>query len=109
MQEAIAAGNFFIPDKEISLGNIHDTLEKAEHRLEGEVRVGGQEHFYMETCSCVCVPKAEKGEMEIIASTEDLGGLQRCICQALKTPPNRINTRVKRLGNSIVTKIRNEE
>ncbi len=98
-QESILASKFHIPDQEIHYGNIHDALENAEHHLKREVRIGGQEHFYMETCSCVCIPKGEKGEMEIIASTEDLSGLQRCVCQALMTPSNRINTKAKRIGS----------
>ena len=57
--------------------------------LEGEVRVGGQEH--METCSCICIPKGEKGEMEIIASTQDLKGLQQCCSGVLNIPANRMN------------------
>ena len=73
-------------------------LSESEYCLEGEVRVGGQEHFYMETCSCICIPKGEKGEMEIIASTQDLNGLQKSCAGVLNIPANRITTKVKRLG-----------
>ncbi len=62
------------------------------------MRVGGQKHFYIETCSCVCIPKGEKGEMEIIASTQNLTGLQKLICKSLDVPHNKVTTKVKRLG-----------
>ena len=55
----------------------------------------------METCSCICIPKGEKGEMEIIASAQDLKGLQQCCAGVLNIPANRITTKVKRLGISV--------
>ena len=71
---------------------------EAEHHLKGEVRIGGQEHFYMETCSCVCIPTGEKVEMEIIASAQGLTGVQKYVSQALNVPVNRITVKVKRIG-----------
>ena len=52
----------------------------------------------METCSCVCIPKGEKGEMEIIASTQSLTGIQNNVSQALNVPVNRITAKVTRMG-----------
>ena len=39
-------------------------------------RIGGQEHFYLETQACLAVPKGEDGEMEIFASTQNPSNLQ---------------------------------
>lgn len=64
------------------------------------MRVGGQQSFSLETSSCLCIPKAERGGMEIVAATEDLTGLQRFVSQALKASPSCIRTRVKRIGRS---------
>ena len=98
IQEAISAGQFYQPEREIKCGDVKSALNEAEHYLEGEIRIGGQEHFYLETCACICIPKGEKGEMEIIASTQDIGGLQIYASTALSVPANRITARVKRLG-----------
>jgi len=38
----------------------------------GEMYLGGQEHFYLETHSTVAVPKGEDGEMELFVSTQNL-------------------------------------
>lgn len=38
--------------------------------MEGQCRVGGQEHFYFETQGAVAVPK-EDDEMEIFSSTQN--------------------------------------
>ena len=52
----------------------------------------------METCSCICIPRGEKGGMEIIASTQDLEGLQRNVCKALNVPRTKVTARVKAVG-----------
>lgn len=36
----------------------------------GEVHVGGQEHFYMETQSVLAIPRGEDKEMDVFVSTQ---------------------------------------
>ena len=36
-----------------------------------EIRIGGQEHFYLETQASIVIPKWEDGEFEIIAATQN--------------------------------------
>ena len=52
--------------------------------IESEVYVGAQEHFYMETQSCVAVPRGEDGEMEIFSSTQFPTGVQ-VLCYSIHT------------------------
>lgn len=42
----------------------------------GEVKIGSQEHFYMETQSCIVVPNGEENELEIISSSQNPTGIQ---------------------------------
>lgn len=44
--------------------------------LTGEVHVGGQEHFYMETQRVIVIPKAEDKELDIYVSTQDPAHVQ---------------------------------
>lgn len=37
----------------------------------GELYIGGQEHFYLETHCTIAVPKGEAGEMELFVSTQN--------------------------------------
>lgn len=37
----------------------------------GELYIGGQEHFYLETNCTIAVPKGEAGEMELFVSTQN--------------------------------------
>lgn len=77
IEEAIAKESYFQHYRYINKGHGKDGLtdetafEKADHVFSGIVRMGGQEHFYLETNACVVVPKPEDGEMEIYSSTQN--------------------------------------
>jgi xanthine dehydrogenase/oxidase len=71
IEEAIENESFFEHFRYINKGDVEDAFEKADHVFTGVTRMGGQEHFYLETNACVAVPKPEDGEMEIFASTQN--------------------------------------
>ncbi|KAJ8673551.1 hypothetical protein QAD02_004813 [Eretmocerus hayati] len=98
IEDAIKEG-WLYPDgeKDISRGDVDGDLARSEHILEGEIRIGGQEHFYLETQCTLAVPK-EEHEMEIFSSTQDPTGIQHQVSHMLDLPYNRISVKVKRLG-----------
>lgn len=71
IEEAIEKESFYEQYKYIKTGNVDDAFKSADHVFTGVSRMGGQEHFYLETNACVAVPKLEDGEMEIFASTQN--------------------------------------
>lgn len=77
-QQAIEANSFYSPVLRINVGKPAQIISEAEHVLEGEVRTGGQNHFYLETQSCIIIPK-EGDELEIISSTQYLTDLHVCL------------------------------
>ena len=79
-------------------GDVDKALSESEHVLEGECRVGGQEHFYLETQACLVVPRGENQEMEITSSTQGVANTQTFVAHALGIPRNRIVSKVKRIG-----------
>ena len=81
----------------ISDGDVESALTEAEHVLEGECRVGGQDHFYLETQACIAVPKGED-EIEITSTTQAVTCVQKCVSQVLGVPRNKIVCKVKRIG-----------
>ena len=97
-QDAIAANSFFPPTCKVEEGDFESAYVNSEHQLEGEVRIGGQEHFYLETQACIAVPKGEGDEMEIWCSTQAVGGTQMNAARALGVDAHRIVARVKRIG-----------
>ena len=79
-------------------GDVDKALSESEHVLEGECRVGGQDHFYLETQACLVVPRGENQEMEITSSTQGVATTQTYVTRALGIPRNRIVSKVKRIG-----------
>ncbi|VDM63232.1 unnamed protein product [Angiostrongylus costaricensis] len=68
-----------------------------DHVVEGEIRTGGQEHFYLETSNCIVIPH-EDDEMEIIISTQGITGVQMETAKCIGVPAHKIVVRVKRIG-----------
>ncbi|KAL9024182.1 MAG: hypothetical protein Q9196_006704, partial [Gyalolechia fulgens] len=71
IEEAIARESYFQHYRYINKGNVDKAFEEADHVFTGTTRVGGQEHFYLETQACVAIPKPEDGEMEVWSSTQN--------------------------------------
>ncbi|EPQ25875.1 uncharacterized protein PFL1_06549 [Pseudozyma flocculosa PF-1] len=103
IDEAIAADSFFRPRPVIHRGC--DASEPWQQErgdgggvLEGETRMGGQEHFYLETNACLVVPGREDSEVEVFSSTQNPSETQIFCASILGVPNNRVVTRTKRLG-----------
>jgi len=71
IEEAIMQESYFDHYRFIKNGNAEGAFSTADHVFSGVVRMGGQEHFYLETQACVVVPKPEDGEMEVWSSTQN--------------------------------------
>ncbi|KAE8278574.1 Xanthine dehydrogenase/oxidase Xanthine dehydrogenase [Larimichthys crocea] len=98
IQEAIAAQSFYQPIRTIQRGDLEAGFKQADHILEGEMHIGGQEHFYLETNVSLAVPGEEDGEMELFVSTQSASKTQSLVAKALGVPANRVVVRVKRMG-----------
>ncbi|XP_058793024.1 xanthine dehydrogenase-like isoform X2 [Phymastichus coffea] len=97
IEDAIKAQSFFKKPTIICNGDIDKAFSKSDHVIEGEIRMGGQEHFYLETQACL-VNFREEGELEIFSSTQNPTAIQKLAARVLNLPMNRITVRVKRLG-----------
>uniref|UniRef100_A0A3Q2NRT4 Xanthine dehydrogenase n=1 Tax=Fundulus heteroclitus TaxID=8078 RepID=A0A3Q2NRT4_FUNHE len=91
--EAIVAQSFYKPIRTIQCGD----LEAVHNCLPGEIHIGGQEHFYLETNVTLAVPR-EDGEMELFISSQSPSDSQAFVAKALGVPANRVLVRVKRMG-----------
>jgi xanthine dehydrogenase/oxidase len=94
--QAIAAQAFY-SQQTIRKGSPDAGFAASDHVVEGELHMGGQEHFYLETQATIAVPK-EGGEMEIFASTQNPTKTQMTVAKVLGVPANRIVARTKRMG-----------
>ncbi|CAI5525077.1 unnamed protein product [Closterium sp. Naga37s-1] len=66
--------------------------------LEGEVAMGGQEHFYLEPNTCVVWPVDGGREVHMLCSTQAPTHHQKDVASVLGIPMHRVVSWVKRLG-----------
>ncbi len=76
IDEAIEAKSFFKHGKMLKKGAaIEDKLDKVWERcervFEGRTRIGGQEHFYLETNAALVIPNSEDKTFEVWSSTQN--------------------------------------
>ena len=77
-----------------------DAKESDDVVVEGKVRIGGQEHFYLETQSFLVIPKPEDDQLEVIAASQNLTDVQTVIAKALGLAQHKIVCKVRRLGGA---------
>uniref|UniRef100_A0A5F8H074 xanthine dehydrogenase n=1 Tax=Monodelphis domestica TaxID=13616 RepID=A0A5F8H074_MONDO len=87
-----------VTDLKIEKGDLKKGFAEADNVVSGELYIGGQEHFYLETHCTIAVPKGEEGEMELFVSTQNTMKTQSFVAKVLGVPDNRIVVRVKRMG-----------
>ncbi len=78
-------------------GRSRERLAASEHRLEGSLRLGGQDHFYLETQTALALPE-DDGSMTVWLSTQHPSEAQARIARLLGWSSNRVEVRVRRLG-----------
>ncbi|NP_001280175.1 aldehyde oxidase-like [Anolis carolinensis] len=105
IEEATEHKSFFSPERKLEQGNVQKGFLGAEHILEGEIHIGGQEHFYMETQSVLVVPKGEDKEIDIYVSSQHPSFTQELVASVLNIPYNRIRCHVKRVGGGFGGKV----
>lgn len=98
MEEAIEKESFFPHYRYIRKGDMEQGFANSDHVFTGTTRMGGQEHFYLETNACVAIPKPEDGEMEIWACTQNPTETQTYVAQVCNVAANKVVSKVKRLG-----------
>ncbi|XP_036190852.1 xanthine dehydrogenase/oxidase isoform X4 [Myotis myotis] len=98
IEDAIKNNSFWGPELRIEKGDLKKGFSEADNIVSGELYIGGQDHFYLETQCTIAVPKGEAGEMELFVSTQNTNKTQSFVANMLGVPANRIVVRVKRMG-----------
>ncbi|XP_019409453.1 PREDICTED: aldehyde oxidase-like [Crocodylus porosus] len=105
IEEAIKNNSFYDPERKLEQGNVDEAFETVDQILEGEIHIGGQEHFYMETQSVLVVPKGEDNEMDVYVSSQHPTFTQELVASVLNVPSSRIMCHVKRVGGGFGGKV----
>lgn len=78
-------------------GDAEGALTRALHRIQGELHVGGQEHFYLETQIASVMP-AEDGGMLVYSSTQNPTEIQKLVASVLNLPMHKVTIDTRRMG-----------
>jgi xanthine dehydrogenase/oxidase len=103
IEDAIKEDSFYGESHTIAEGDIDAALaqkgtgDEEVVVVEGQMRIGGQEHFYLETNAAYCVP-GENNAMDIVSSTQNPTKTQRFVASVLGVPEHGIVSRCKRMG-----------
>jgi len=97
IETAIEKNNLIAPPRKIERGNADEVLKTAPHVLKGELKTGGQEHWYLETQTALAIP-GEGKEMIIHASSQNPMETQAIVAEVLGVAKNEIEVEVKRMG-----------
>lgn len=100
IEEAIEAKSFIGDTARIQCGNVDSlfaNLPAGVKVVEGEARIGGQEHFYLETNATLVVP-GEKNEFTVYTSSQNPTKTSNFVSRALGVDKNRVVCKMKRMG-----------
>jgi xanthine dehydrogenase/oxidase len=96
MAEAIEAKSY-LGEHVVQNGDITTGLKNSDIIIEGDIKIGGQEHFYFEPLTTISVP-LDNSELLIYASTQNLNEVQHHVGHALGIPSHKITAKAKRIG-----------
>ena len=97
IDQAIAEQRFHLPPAKVERGEVAQALAGAPHRLQGEVRCGGQDHFYLETHAS-WVEIDGDGLVQVTSSTQHPSETQAMVAHVLGLHAHQVVCRSLRMG-----------
>jgi xanthine dehydrogenase large subunit len=98
IEDAILAGSFHSAPLRLARGDVF-VIDASALRFEGELRIGGQEHFYLETQSAIAWLD-ETGGVAAHSSTQHPTEAQEVIARVLGIPRNKVTVECLRMGGA---------
>jgi len=99
LEEAMQNGSSMGTPRVIKRGDVKKGLAESPHTIKGEMRTGAQEHWYLETQSCLCIPGEEK-EMNVFSSTQHPSETQAIVAEVLGISRNEVTVEIRRMGGA---------
>ncbi len=97
IEQAMAAQAFHLPPARVARGDAGAAMARAPLRLSGQLRIGGQDHFYLETQASWADIDGE-GTVQIVSSTQHPTETQIIVARVLGLPAHRVVCRSLRMG-----------
>ena len=87
------------PVRTMQRGDSEAALKNSEYRIKGELETGAQEHWYLETQTCLCIPD-EQDEITAYCSTQHPSETQAIIAEVLGISKNQVVVETRRMGGA---------
>ncbi len=97
VHDAIRAGSYQGHQRTVSRGDAGAALETAAYRFSGELEIGGQEHFYLETQAALALVD-ESGQIFVQSSTQHPSETQDIVAHVLGLPAHHVTVQCLRMG-----------
>ncbi|MEL7559066.1 xanthine dehydrogenase molybdopterin binding subunit [Stutzerimonas chloritidismutans] len=95
--DALRKKHFVLDSHTHKRGDSTSALASAPRRLQGNLHIGGQEHFYLETQVSSVMP-TEDGGMIVYTSTQNPTEVQKLVSEVLGVSMNKIVIDMRRMG-----------
>ena len=92
-----ASGRLVTKPLTLKRGDAAAALAAAPHRVRGRMRVGGQDHFYLEGQIALAVP-GEDRDVTVYSSTQHPSEVQHMVAHVLGVPSHAVTIEVRRMG-----------
>jgi xanthine dehydrogenase large subunit len=99
VHDAIEAGSYQGAQRTVSRGDAAGALERAVYRFSGELEIGGQEHFYLETQAALALVD-ENGQIFIQSSTQHPSETQDIVAHVLGLPAHQVTVQCLRMASA---------
>lgn len=85
------------PPLTLKRGDASGAIAKAPRRVKGKIRIGGQDHFYLEGHIALAVP-GEDHDVTVYSSTQHPSEVQHMVAHALGVPSHAVTVEIRRMG-----------
>ena len=99
IEAAMEKNSLMGPPAIIERGDVQGALRSAQHTVKGELHTGPQEHWYLESQVCLCIP-GEGRDIFVHSSTQHPSETQALIAEVLGIGKNEVRVEVRRMGGA---------
>lgn len=97
IEQALNKNFHVLPEHVMQKGDVKNALLQAEHIIENDVYIKGQDHFYLETQVSYVVPGEDKSMM-VYTSSQHPSEVQKLVAEVLDLSINHVQVEVRRMG-----------
>lgn len=99
LRTAIKKNSHLGDPRTMQRGDAEGAMKTVKHTIKGELETGPQEHWYLETQACICIP-GEQQEIIAYSSTQHPSETQAIISEVLGIGKNEVVVETRRMGGA---------